>query len=577
MEFQHLGNRVKLAGIQAGEVQWIETNACEKLLRMHKGLYSAAVCLISPQLGMATKGDMIPVEIQELLLQFRDVFEEPQGLPPDRGHDHKIKLIKEKAVVKVKPYRHPTYQKDAIEKMVKEMMQAGIIRDSNSSFSSPVVMVRKKDDTWPMCIDYRKLNQVTIKDSFPMPVIKELLDELGSAIFFSKLDLRSGYRQIRMHEADIPKTAFRTHEGHYEFLVMPFGLTNAPTTFQGLMNRVFKSQLRKYVLVFFDDILVYSPDWQSHLVHLKEVLMILRTQRLYAKQSKCCFGAVEVDYLGYVISKGTIAMDQSKVKCIKEWPSPKSVKELRGFLWLSGYYRRFVKGYGCIARPLTELLKKDGWKWIQAEEAVFESLKECVSSAPVLTLPDFNMPFIVETDASNVGVGAVLVQRGKPVAFFSKGLGVRYQGLSVYEKEMLAALVAIKKWAAYLIGRHFIIRTDHQSLKFLTENQAITPFQQKWVIKMMGYDYELQYRKGCNNIVVDVLSRRPEVGSLMTMGVSKITTDLMERVIASWQEDEKLQKLIKEKNKGSSKHARYKWDGKLLKRKESWSLDRSLN
>ncbi|GMI72124.1 hypothetical protein HRI_000881700 [Hibiscus trionum] len=424
MEFQHSGDRVKLMEIQAGELQWIETNACEKLLRMHRGSYSAVVYLINPQLGVTTRDEVLPVEIQELLLQFKDVFEEPQGLPPDRGHDHKIKLVKEETVVKVKPYRHPTYQKDAIEKMVKEMLQAGIIRDSDSSFPSPVVMVRKKYDTWRMCVDYRRLNQFTIKDSFPMPVIEELLDELGSASFFSKLDLRSGYHQIRMHEADIPKTTFRTHEGHYEFLVMPFGLTNAPAIFQGLMNRVFKPQLRKYVLVFFDDILVYSPDWNSHLLYLRKVLKVLRTQKLYAKQSKCCFRAVEVDYLGYVISKGTILMDQSKVKCIREWPTPKSVKELRGFIGLSGYYRRFVQGYGCIARPLTELLKKDGWKWSQVEESAFERLKQCVSSAPVLALPDFNVPFIVETDASNVGVGAVLVQKGRPVAFYSKGLRV---------------------------------------------------------------------------------------------------------------------------------------------------------
>ncbi|GMI79921.1 hypothetical protein HRI_001661400 [Hibiscus trionum] len=223
-----------------------------------------------------------------------------------------------------------------------------------------------------------------------------------------------------MRESNIHKIAFRTHEGHYEFLVMPFGLTNAPTTFQGLMNKLFKKHLRKFVLVFFDDILVYSVDWASHLEHLRTVLEILKSHQLYAKRSKCCFGSREVDFIGYVISGGCISMDESKAKSIYTWPVPTTVKGLRGFLGLSGYYRRFVRGYGCLARPLTDLLKKGSCKSGLEEEEAFGKLKEAVCSAPVLALPDFNSEFIVEADASDSGVGAVLVQKGRPLHFSAR-------------------------------------------------------------------------------------------------------------------------------------------------------------
>ncbi|KAL4279050.1 hypothetical protein GQ457_03G026640 [Hibiscus cannabinus] len=506
-------------------------------------------------------------EMQQLLNNFGDVFEEPITLPPNRGKEHKIPLLDESSVVKIRPYRYLAYQNDEIEKMTRELLSSGLIRDSTSAFASPVVMVKKKDGAWRMCVDYRRLNQLTMKDKFLIPIIEELLDELGKAMIFSKLDLRSGYHQIRMWEPNIPKTAFRTHEGHYEFVVISFGLTNAPATFQGLMNQLFKGLLRKTVLVFLDDILVYSENFADHLQHLKVVLEILRSNRLYAKRSKCSFGADAVDYLGYIISGGKISMEDSKVKCIQEWPAPNSVKDLRGFLGLSGYYRRFIRGYGGIAKPLTDLLKKGAWKWTYVEHEAFDRLKGALQEAPVLALPDFNEEFNVETDTSTLGVGAVLVQKGKPLAFFSKGLGVRHQGLSIYEKEMLAALLAVKKWSSYLLGRHFKIKTDHQSLKFLTDQQAITTAQQKWVVKMLGYDFEVVYRSGSQNRVADVLSRNPSFGGCQAMVVSVVTSELFNKISDTWRTVSKLKKKITEISNGNSVGVKYTWDGRSLRRK----------
>ncbi|KAJ7979025.1 Ty3/gypsy retrotransposon protein [Quillaja saponaria] len=369
-------------------------------------------------------------------------------------------------------------------------------------------MVKKKDGTWRLCVDYRQLNQMTIKDKFPIPVVEELLDELHGAAYFTKLDMRSGYHQIRMFEKDIPKTAFRFHNGHYEFLVMPFGLTNAPSTFQSLMNEVFREYFRQFILVFFDDILVYSSSWPLHLQHFRKTFQLLNKHSLCVKKSKWSFGAKQVEYLGHLISANGVAADDKKVECMKSWPIPKTIKELRDFLGLTGYYRRFIAGYGKIAKPLTDLLCKDSFCWNDQAQKAFNNLKLAMSSAPY-------WPCLI---------------------LLSKALSARHQALSTYEKEMLAIVMAVKKWSSYLTERHFIIKTDHKSLKYLLEQKITTSAQQVWLEKMMGYDYEVR----------KVDEDREEEEKVL-MAISGISTNLLDQVQLTWFTDPQLQNIIKEK------------------------------
>jgi hypothetical protein len=453
--------------------------------------------------------------------------------------------------------------------MVEQMLEAGIIRPSQSSYSAPVVMVFKKDSSWRMCPDYRELNKITIKDKFPIPVIDELLDELHGAIYFTKLDLRSGYHQIRMKEEDIPKTTFRTHEGHYEFLVMPFGLTNAPSTFQGLMNSIFKPFLRKFVLVFFDDILIYSKSWEDHLQHVDKVLQLLKEQQLYAKPSKCFFGVKEVEYLGHIVSHEGVKVDPNKIKAMMDWPIPKTLKNLRGFLGLTGYYRKFVRNYGRIAAPLTELTKKDAFSWTPEATKSFEQLKEVMCKAPVLTTPDFTKTFIVECDASGNGIGVVLMQEGRPLAFESRPLKGRDLHKPIYEKEMMAILHALKKWRPYLIGRHFKVKTDHDSLKYFLEQRLSSEEQQKWVTKILGYDFEIVYKKGKQNVVADALSRKDEDVEAFLCAISIIQPDWIIEARDEWKNDEKVWTLIERLQHDSGASDTFTWKNDSL-----WYKDR---
>ena len=457
--------------------------------------------------------------LDELLLSYQDIFEEPRGLPPARRHNHRIHLLPNAPQVTVRPYRYPQLLKDEIERQCDDMLAQGIIRESTSPFSSPVLLVRKHDDSWRFCVDYRALNNATIKDKFPIPVVDELLDELKGAHFFTKIDLRSGYHQVRMHPDDVAKTAFRTHRGHFEFLVMPFGLTNAPATFQALMNDVLKSFIRRFVLVFFDDILIYSPTWAEHLQHVKAVLQLMRDHRLFAKRSKCYFGEPSVAYLGHIISAAGVAMDADKVAAVEAWPRPCTAKALRGFLGLTGYYRKFIAGYGGVAAPLTALLKREAFSWSEEAEAAFGALKSVLVTAPLLQLPDFTKRFVVDCDASGAGFGAVLHQGDGAIAFFSRPVAPHHAKLPAYERELIGLVKVVRHWRLYLWGRAFTIRTDHWSLKFLLDQRLTTIPQHTWVSKLFGYDLTVEYRAGKFNTIADALSRRDEdVAALVLSG-----------------------------------------------------------
>ena len=386
-------------------------------------------------------------------------------------------------------------------------------------------MIKKADGSWRFCVDYRALNEITIKDKFPIPVIDELLDELHGAKFFSKLDLRSGYHQIRVQLEDIPKTAFRNHDGHYEFVVMPFGLTNAPATFQSLMNDLFHPHLRRFILLFFDDILVYSRSWMDHLHHLRQVLLILSDNQLYVKLSKCQFGVLTVGYLGHLISAEGVAVDPAKIQAVQNWPIPATPKDVRGFLGLAGYYRKFMRGFGVIAAPLNQLLSKEGFRWSEEALMAFNKLKQALTSPPVLRLPNFAQQFAVECDACGDGLGAILSQDNQPIAYYSEALKGKARLLSTYDKEMLAVVKAVRKWRPYLLGRTFVIKTDHQSLKYLLEQRLTTPSQARWLPKIMGFDYSIQYRKGKENQGVDALSR---VAAAQLHAISAPITDWWE-------------------------------------------------
>jgi hypothetical protein len=462
----------------------------------------------STQPTLDTIAHNLPPEIYQLLQQFPSVFSTPHGLPPSRQHDHAIPIIPNTPPINVKPYRYPHSQKEAMTTIIHDMLQQGIITPSNSPYSSPVLLVRKKYGTWRFCVDYRALNAVTIRDRFPIPTIDELLDELGSASVFTKIDLRSCYHQIRVIPEDTHKTAFRTFDGHYEFLVMPFGLTNAPSTFQSAMNDLFRPYLRRFVLVFFDDILVYSRCLTDHLLHLKLVLELLAANQFMAKLSKCVFAVDKVDYLGHVISFNGVSPDPEKIQAILDWPVPRSLTAVRGFLGLTGFYRRFVHHYATLAAPLTDLLGSTKFTWSPEAELAFTTLKEKMTSTPVLVLPDFSKTFVIETDASSIAIGAVLSQDGHPIAFFSKKMCNRMKNSSVYVREMFAITEAIKKWRQYLIGRHFHIFTDQKSLKSLLVQTIQTTEQQKWTSKLQGFIFDIFYKPGKTNLVADALSRK---------------------------------------------------------------------
>lgn len=373
LEFHYQQQLIRLKGLQP------KLNHCDYIsLHQLTGMVAteSVECVLQLQATSESRPSDIPESVQPILKEFQELFSEPTGLPPSRNCDHHIPLVPGAKPVNLRPYRYKPALKNEIERQVSEMLESGVIQHSQSPFSSPALLVKKKDGTWRLCIDYRQLNAITVKSKYPVPIIEELLDELSGSHWFSKLDLRAGYHQIRMAKGDEPKTAFQTHSGHYEYKVMSFGLTGAPATFLSAMNATLASVLRKFALVFFDDILIYSPTLSAHLDHLRTVLQLLSENNWKVKLSKCSFAQQSIAYLGHIIGPEGVSTDPSKIQDVINWAVPTSVKKLRGFLGLAGYYRKFVKGFGVISRPLTQLLRKGiSYKWTKEANQAFQELK----------------------------------------------------------------------------------------------------------------------------------------------------------------------------------------------------------
>ncbi|GJX71234.1 putative reverse transcriptase domain-containing protein [Tanacetum coccineum] len=420
-----------------------------------------------------------------------------------------------------------------LAEQLKELSDKGLLRPSSSPWGALVLFVKKKDGSFWMCIDYRELNELTVKNRYPLPRIDDLFNQLQGSSVYSKIDLRSGYHQLRVREEDIPKTAFRTRYGHYEFQVMPFGLTNAPAVFMDLMNRVCKPYLDKFVIIFIDDILIYLKNKKEHKEYLKLILELLKKEELYAKFSKCKFWIPKVQFLGHVIDSEGIHVDPAKIESIKDWTSPKSPTEIRQFLGLAGYYRRFIEGFSKIAKPMTKLTqKKVKFVWGDKQEAAFQLLKQKLCSAPILALPEGSEDFIAYCDASKKGLGAVLMQREKVISYASRQLKIHEKNYTTHDLELGAVVFALKIWRHYLYGTKCTVFTDHKSLQHILDQKELNMRQHRWLELLSDYDCDIRYHPGKANVVADALSRKEREPPLRVRAlVMTISLDLPKQIL----------------------------------------------
>ncbi|XP_039053116.1 uncharacterized protein LOC120195059 [Hibiscus syriacus] len=449
---------------------------------------------------------MVPRNVKEVLRDFEDVMpgELTKELPPRRLVDHEIELIPGVKPPAKCPYRMSPPELAELRKQLDELLQAGFIRPSKSPFGAPVLFQRKHDGSLRLCVDYRALNKVTVRNKYPIPLIVDLLDQLSNAKYFTKLDLRSGYHQVRVAEGDEPKTTCVTRYGAFEFLVMRFGLTNAPATFCILMNQVFHDYLDKFVVIYLDDIMIFSNSIEEHLEHLRLVLTRLRENRLFVKKEKCAFAQTQVQFLGHIIERGRIRMDKEKVKAIQEWPTPQNVSELRSFLGLANYYRRFVEGYSRRVKLLTDLLKKGcEWVWSKDCQEAFDDLKKVVISEPVLTFPDLEKPIVVKRDASDYAIGGVLLQDKHPVAFESRKLNETEARYTAPEKELLVVIHCLRIWRHYLLGSKFVVKTDNTVVSHFLTQPKLTAKQARWQEFLAEFDFNFEHKVGNASYKVD--------------------------------------------------------------------------
>jgi hypothetical protein len=469
--------------------------------------------------------------------EYLDVFSEEgfAELPPHRHWDHEIELVEDWQKKRWKPRIYPLTpeERSTMDAALDKLLAEGRIRPSKSPLASPAFFVSKKEGGMRMVIDYRNLNAITVKNGYPLPLIPELVDKWKGCEYFTKVDVRAGYHNVRMKEGDEWKTAFNTHRGLFEWLVMPFGLNNAPATFQNMMNDTLMVHIRKGKTdAYIDDVFIGSgkdpekklSDLHYHQKCVKDVLQVFRENKLFLKAEKCEFAQREIGYLGFVINKDGMKMDPLKVEAIAKWPIPTKLKELQSFLGFANFYRRFIKDYASITRPFHDLTKKDPethetvkFKWTPVEQKAFEELKLRLVEAPVLHHPDTTKKFIIETDASNFAYGSVLSQvqdDGKlhPVAYLSHSFTSTERDWKVYDRELYAIVASLKEWRHHLIpSPHTIeIFTDHEALLYFKGAHDLNRRQARWAVTLEEYHIRIHHRSGEKNKKADLLSRRAD-------------------------------------------------------------------
>ncbi|KAL0551449.1 hypothetical protein IC582_010537 [Cucumis melo] len=454
----------------------------------------------------------VSLSSEPVVRDYPDVFpEELPGLPPQREVEFAIELEPGTVPISRAPYRMALAELKELKVQLQELLDKGFIRPSVSPWGAPVLFVKKKDGSMRLCIDYRELNKVTVKNRYPLPRIDDLFDQLQGATVFSKIDLRSGYHQLRIKDEDVPKTAFRSRYGHYELLEF----------------------LDTFVIVFIDDILIYSKTEAEHEEHLRMVLQTLRDNKLYAKFSKCEFWLKQVSFMGHVVSKAGVSVDPAKVEAVTGWTRPSTVSEVRSFLGLAGYYRRFVENFSRIATPLTQLTRKGApFVWSKACEDSFQNLKQKLVTAPVLTVPDGSGSFVIYSDASKKGLGCVLMQQGKVVAYASRQLKSHEQNYPTHDLELAAVVFALKIWRHYLYGEKIQIFTDHKSLKYFFTQKELNMRQRRWLELVKDYDCEILYHPGKANVVADALSRKVSHSAALITRQAPLHRDLERAEIA---------------------------------------------
>lgn len=456
-------------------------------------------------------------KLLKLCREFSRIFQYPdQPLSATTQTQHIIRTRDDEPVY-TRSYRFPEIHKNEVKEQINKMLEQGIIRNSISPWSSPIWIVPKKADAsgvqkWRIVIDYRKLNNKTIQERFPIPNIDELLDKLGKAQYFTTLDLASGFHQITMHKDSIEKTAFSTNHGHFEFLRMPFGLKNAPTTFQRMINEVLKECINQICLVYMDDVIIFSTTLDDHIINLRKVFKAFEKHNLKIQLDKSEFLKKETEFLGHIVNEEGIQPNPKKIDAILKFPIPKTHKQIKSFLGMLGFYRKFINNLSKIIKPMTLCLKK-GKKVEHTGEFIsaFETCKAILCNDPILIRPDFSKLFTVTTDASKFAIGAILSQDGKPVCYASRTLNPSETNYSVTEKELLAIVWAVKYFRPYLFGRHFKIKTDHRPLKWLDNLKEPNSKLIRWKLLLSEYDYEIDYIQGKENKVADALSRNPKL------------------------------------------------------------------